>query len=442
MTARGLRWPRTLFGRHLALMVCLVVLSQIASAVVWYAQVQRPRVERVAAAIRWHADTLQMLLPQVPATERAAAVSRLSAQISGVRVQTTPPERARKPTGLPHWFAWRLAARLGDDYEVRWEPLPERRIWVAVPIDGQRLWCGYAADGLMPDVSGLLIGLLISIAVLAVAGAAWLQRQVDAPLRALSLAASRVTAGGRSRFDLTDAPEELKAVAARLNDMVDALDDVARERELMLAGISHDLRTPLTKLRLGLEMLDQPAEAELIASLVRSTETADAIIDQFIDYARLGQSEPTTVEVFDDVLGEVIEALGWATPPSVRLPVSPCRVEVRRVALQRVLSNVLRNAQVHGKSPVELTATVNGDRLHVSICDHGPGIPAALREHVCQPFARGDSARGSTPGAGLGLAIAQRAAMLLGEPLTLSDYPDGGLCVRFSVCVATDEARH
>jgi len=209
--------------------------------------------------------------------------------------------------------------------------------------------------------------------------------------------------------------------------MSSALDDLERERALMLAGVSHDLRTPLTKLRLGLEMLDNPAEADLIASMVRSIETADAVIDQFIDYARIGHDEAMQAVDLNALVRHAVQAvLDPRLEIALQLGELP-EVIVRPVAVERLVTNLLQNAMRHGAPPFIVRTERVGERVRLAVQDSGPGIPEAEIDRLRRPFAQLDTARGGKPGAGLGLAIADRVARLHGGELGLRNRAEGGL---------------
>ncbi len=432
--------PRTMFGRNLLLIIALVGLGQIASGAIWYTQVQRPRVDRAAAFVLWHAGTVRATLAHVPYDQREATLDELNRLgRKGVRIAKTPPEVGEAPLQpVARLFLERMQDRIGSDLQVSWQVVPERRLWVRIVVDDQPLWCGYSAEGLLPDLSGLVLGLSLTVALLAFAGAALIQRHLNAPLRALARAAGDVAVGRKPHLpDEHSAPEEIAVVAQSFIQMTSALDDLERERALMLAGVSHDLRTPLTKLRLGLEMLDNPAEADLIASMIRSIETADAVIDQFVDYARIGHDEAMQAVDLGALVRHAVQAV--ADPRievALQLGELPA-VLARPVAVERLVTNLLQNAMRHGAPPIIVRTERDGARVRLVVWDCGPGIPEAEIDRLRRPFAQLDTARGGKPGAGLGLAIADRVARLHGGELGLRNRPQGGLEASVSFAAAS-----
>jgi two-component system, OmpR family, osmolarity sensor histidine kinase EnvZ len=201
----------------------------------------------------------------------------------------------------------------------------------------------------------------------------------------------------------------------------------------MLAGVSHDLRTPLTKLQLALAMLSpNPADADLLTSMERQLVTIDGIVGQFIDYARVGSGEAVQTTDLNALLARTAQAchspeqaqhLDWQPLPPVA---------VRPQALTRLLANLLENARRYAPGPISLSTRLVGDSVEISLQDSGPGVAPEHLTRVQQPFERLDSARSGHPGAGLGLAIVERVVRLHHGSLHLGARDDGhsGLQVR------------
>ena len=210
----------------------------------------------------------------------------------------------------------------------------------------------------------------------------------------------------------------------------------------MLAGLSHDLRTPLTKIRLATEMLKDQGDPALWASLDRSIDGMAHLLTQFMDFTRASHEgstvpaeTPQSVDV-NDVVREVLALcvldgagaddihLALAELPRMRMPIQ---------ALRRVLGNLLVNAQRHGRPPIEVRTSLCGAWLCIDVMDRGPGIAAHLLAHVRQPFAQGNEARShAQAGAGLGLAIVERIAKSHHASLALLAREGGGLIARLS----------
>jgi two-component system osmolarity sensor histidine kinase EnvZ len=278
------------------------------------------------------------------------------------------------------------------------------------------------------------------ILVLALAGAWLIARQVAQPLRALEEAALAIGHGGAPRPVPETGPNEVATVARAFNQMSSDLAANERERALVLAGISHDLRTPLARLRLALE-LAKGADPRLVQEAVKDIEAMDGIVEQFLAYVRSDGGEAPRP---DGDLNAVVSAAAQRLSREGREV--ECRLgqlpplALRPGAMSRLAMNLIENAQRHGAPPVEVETTLEDGHAVLRVLDRGLGIPEGERERVLQPFARLDSAR-STPGTGLGLAIVDRIARAHGAVLDLRERPGGGLAARVVFSIFQDQTR-
>lgn len=437
-----MKWPRTLFGRNLLLLIALLISSQVAWLFVFRLMVQTPRVERLASYVLEQNELLQFSLSQLPAGERGQMLETLVA---------TYPERfipdAKAPASFRQPNARRVAIlmaplerALGPDYTVHWERAAERRLWVRTRLNGQDYWMGFSSAGLVPEAgSVLLVGSLLT-ALLALIGTALIQRHLHRPLRQLESAATAVAHGQAMPALPLDGPREIATVAASFTHMAESLARADAERTLMLAGVSHDLRTPLSKLRLCVEILRPDADADLIESMTRSIDNADAVIGQFVDFARVGSDEAAQLCDPAELLRSVALAHVGPTTPTVLVEAAP-PIYVRPVALRRALTNLLENAQRYasGEISMQLATITKGKEalLRFSILDRGPGIAEEQIALVRKPFVRLNASRGQQPGAGLGLAIVERIARLHGGYLDLQARQGGGLVASIILPLST-----
>lgn len=437
--------PRTLFGRHVLLIVTLVAIGQLAAAWIWRAQIQRPRLERAAGYVAGHASLLAAALEGVPPERREQTIAELVAVgADTVRIAREPPPDAGAPRFAPvEQFVALLDARIAGGRPAAWEPGPPRRVWLSLRAGTSELWYGYAVEGLLGDLSGLALRWSLAAAALAVIGAILIQRRLNAPLRALTDAARRIAEGRGAPVLDARAPEEIAVVARSFDRMATHLRRLEEERVLMLAGVSHDLRTPLTRLRLGLAMLDHPGDADLVAGMERSIETADRIIGQFIQYARLGEDEAVAATDLGALVRHAVSATLEARAAAIRCGVQT-PVCLRPVGAERLVVNLLQNAARHGRPPIVVSVQEAAGRARLSVRDAGAGIPAEDVERLKQPFARREPARGGAPGAGLGLAIVERIARLHGSELVLRQLPEAGFeaAVEFEFAIGPPPPRN
>ena len=421
--------PRTLFGRNLLLMAALILFAELSMALIFRQSVQEPRLNRMIEFAQVHTHAIRSALAVMTPEQRTRYLADLQ-QEGATRVVTgeAPATFSTTERPLVRLLLGRLRERLGPDYRLAWEAGPARRLWIGTSIGEHKYWFGVDAAPFIGTFAPLFAAFALAAGALALLGAYLIQRRINQPLRALAQAAAGVGRGERELPPLDNAPTEIAQVAASFRQMAADLDAVERERVLMLAGVSHDLRTPLAKLRLATEILAPQADAELIDTMVRNIAAADGVIDQFIAYARLGSEEPLQTCDLNEMANDVARAA--AAPLRLELKPLPA-VDCRPVALRRALANLVENALRYGGGEVELRSELRrragGDKALLSVLDRGPGIPACELERIRQPFTRLEASRSGKPGAGLGLAIVERIARLHRGELILRNREGGGL---------------
>ncbi|MDE0853409.1 MAG: ATP-binding protein, partial [Nevskia sp.] len=266
----------------------------------------------------------------------------------------------------------------------------------------------------------LAMGLAVAAAVLIVL------LQVNRPLRrgAESLARS---VSELSEIEMpASAPQEFRVFAERLNALAQRLRVQDRERGLILAGVSHDLRAPLTRIRMRAELIDDPVAAK---GLARDVESMRHIIDQFLDYQKAGASAHTRrVDVGEVARGAVARhrELGRTVDLSEH---GTLTVTATPGMIERIFDNLIDNAFAYGAAPVEVRVEHGPSGGLLQVRDHGAGIPPLELERLLRPFERLDEARSEQGHCGLGLPIVERLVQQIGGRLTLNNPPGGGLQV-------------
>lgn len=440
---RGL-WPRSLLGRNLLLMAVLIVLGQLCAAVLVRQMIFKPRVAQVADGVARNVAALRAGLQVLPPPQRQAFVQAFNDQAA----QTQAHARAAAPgswravlSPMERQFVravtQQLAAAQGtpaSSADPVWRRDSSGVLSLRVVHEGaqgpETYWLNLPSVFPTREFTGAwLLATLVSM-VLALAGAWWLQRHLNQPLQRVVQAAQRLARGQPHEPLPEDGPTEIATVARSVNHMAHSLAQADQERALMLAGVSHDLRTPLTKLRLSVEIAGRQIEPELATRMVRSLDEMDAILGQFLQFARMQEAEPAQPAALDDLAQAIAQAQA-DHGRSVALELgAPPPAPVQAQALRRAVDNLVENAWRHGAAPVVLRTGSEEDGVWIEVQDHGPGLPAAELERVRQPFARGEAARSGRPGAGLGLAIADRVARSHGGRLELHSAPGQGLRAR------------
>ena len=263
-----------------------------------------------------------------------------------------------------------------------------------------------------------------------IAGGLFLLVDVRRPIGVLAKAMGLVGSGGESRpAPLLGAPE-VRLLSEHFNAMLARLQASERERQAMLAGIAHDLNSPLTRLRLRLSAQEpDPSEIRLNAlglqKVAADLDALERITQQFLFFAGSGTSEPFVEVPLDSLLAELSARYD---ADQLVLELEPLQAWVQPIALGRAIANLIDNALDYGKPPVGLSlARLEGDTYRISVVDGGDGIPASLRGIALEPFQRLDPARRGEGHCGLGLAIAQRIAQAHGGRLQLSSPALGSL---------------
>lgn len=327
----------------------------------------------------------------------------------------------------------RLQARLGPDTVVAREVNGKAGLWIGFSIDEDPYWLLTDPSRIGPVAGTTWLIWLGTAALLSLAGAAVIARLINHPLKKLSFAAGRVRNGDFESSQLNEAvaTSEIREVNIGFNRMAQRLSKIEQDRTLMLAGISHDLRTPLSRLRLETEMsvADEQAREHMAADI----DQVNAIIDKFLDYARPDNLTPDRVN-----LNQIVDAATFAlgADPSTHVTTSiPPNTWVLgdAVELQRVFANLLENAQRYGRDPVTGTARIDiaakekDDSVLIKLRDHGPGVSPEILGQLTQPFFRGDASRSAATGTGLGLSIVERALIRMGGRFVLANSSTGGL---------------
>jgi two-component system osmolarity sensor histidine kinase EnvZ len=250
-----------------------------------------------------------------------------------------------------------------------------------------------------------------------------LVRQLNRPLRRLQNAANNYSKTGSAPYlETNHGPQEIREVNQAFNHMIYTLDQTERDRRIMLAGISHDLRTPLTRIRLSAEMMSD--DDFLKEGLIYDVEDMDAILNQFISYMRDGSDE----ELQDTDINMLLQELMIQFKPldirytAQEIPI----IQARSQSLKRLIGNLINNSKRYGAEPIELSAHVEDEHILIRVADNGTGIPEDQIEDLMQPFVRGNEAR-TIQGSGLGLAIVKRIVDLHQGQLTIHNRPEGGL---------------
>ncbi len=296
-------------------------------------------------------------------------------------------------------------------------------VWLRVVSPGPgAVWLGLPAPPIWLGWNGWNAS--ISLLMLALVGStSWaFARRVTRPLERLR---QRMTSGAGAHIpshspDDAHAPAEVVAIADDYNKLVDRLRRTEDERALLLAGVSHDLRSPLGRIRLAAEMLPPMPETQAdLAIITRNVDHADRLIGSFLDFVRAGampMNEAVDVAAVAQAVVARFELAPWELRLELHAADSLVLQRANGLLVDRLIFNLVDNALKHGRTPVSVSLSRSGQALSVDVCDLGDGLPEANASALLGAFARGDASRG-VPGSGLGLPVVQQVVTRLGGSL-------------------------
>ncbi|WP_429280108.1 ATP-binding protein [Paraburkholderia sp. GAS41] len=424
--------PQTLLARNIAVLIVLVMLSQVCSLAVLLHYVQKPRVERTATVFASYVTTLDSLFAATPDNTRNVLVARLNQGAQPPDLDELEPS-----SSLLHFYTTyqrevfldALRQHLPADMLVRWQAVGGQRLWIRIHAHETPYWLALP----IPEDArgaGLDAAILLSLGLAAAAALTGylIQRHLNRPLQNLAHAARRVSSGETPPPLPTDGPTEIAEVSSAFNQMTQALQQAEATRAVMLAGISHDIRTPLTKLRLAMAMaITDHGDDNFVVAAEAYLDQIETILQQFMDYAGSGEREtaqPGDLNALINRLAADFAGLGHEFELSLgAIPL----VAFRPITMMRLLMNLMQNAVVYGRVGLAVRTWVQSGAVHVAVGDRGEGLAPHELEALKAPFQRGRNARSQAGGTGLGLAIVERIARLHGGSLQFHAREGGGL---------------
>ncbi len=427
---------RTFFFLAVLLLVSIVTWLQTFSSLE-----SEPRAIQNAQQIASLVNLSHAGLRYADAIARVSLIKTLAEQ-EGVRISPRKSNDRYIPLGtdpLSLRISEELHKRMGSSTVVAKSVNGQPGLWVGFHIEEEAYWLQTDLERVGPARTSTWAIWLTTAGLLSLAGAVFIAGLINRPLKQLSYAAGRMREGDfdASLLDEQATTSEIREVNIGFNRMAEQLSKMETDRAIMMAGISHDLRTPLARLRLETEMSvsDESARAHMAADISQ----LDAIINKFMDYARPDQ---TVLEIIhlNAIVETAIYTLADHNNLHVNVDIPPeLTVKADKVELLRVVTNLLENARRYGKSPgasfatVEIAAKTSGQWVQLKILDHGPGVPEESLRKLTRPFYRGDAARTSATGAGLGLAIVEKTIVSMGGTFSLANSDTGGLAAHIKL---------
>ena len=425
--------PKSAVWRTTIVISFVLVVSQYLSLAFFWWNLYLPEMRQHAHYVAVNLTLLRDAEQQALQNPQALAMHDWIQHATGIEVVRNPEEfPSLKDKPLAEFFTQelenQLRTELHEDIDVYFEFKPKPRLWIYIP-SLKDVWVREPVLFFAQYNPFIIIAWIIGVPLMAITAIIILVRQLNRPLKRLELAALRVAKGQHSTMlETRRGPSEIRAVNAAFNQMTYDIQQATKDRTVMLAGISHDLRTPLTRLRLTAEIM---ADKDLAEGMILDIQDMDEILEQFISFMRDGSDETSELIDVNQILSEV--AAQFAAQTQIEFHPEPLpEILIRRLAIKRMVGNLVNNALRYGQAPIVLSAMEGRQHLIISVRDHGHGVVESQIPDLLQPFVRGDSAR-TTQGTGLGLAIVSRIVKMHKGTLDIRNHPEGGLEVSVSL---------
>jgi two-component system osmolarity sensor histidine kinase EnvZ len=420
--------------RTFLLIGLLMLLSLLAWFAIFTSLEREPRSHQMAQTLISVANLTRTALVSARPGARRYLLRELSDR-EGIHIYPANDSDVVLPKEMPPFFEQTAALvrqELGEHTRFALELNGEAALFVSFRIHDDEYWVALPRERIERKVSQQWLGWMIAAGLLAMIGAWLIVFRVTRPLKALSHAAKEIARGRTPALLPERGPEEFTTVAQAFNQMNTALTRMDSDRALILAGISHDLRTPLTRLRMGIEMSGSDDDSR--DAMVADVEEIDRTIGQFLDFARADDGEAFAVTDLSGMLNDIVShygRLGYDLVSNIQAGIS---ANLRPKALRRAVCNLIDNAIRYAPdTPISLGLQQEGKKIVIEVADRGPGIPTEELERLKLPFTRLNEARSNTTGAGLGLAIVERILRGHAGAFDLSPREGGGLQARLTL---------
>lgn len=423
--------PRSLFGRTLLIIVVPTLLTLAVATYVFFDRHWYTVTNRLTYALASDVAVVVELLQKSSTPESTATVIRLADKKMDLYVTFAPGASLpliRQETFSPIRILLKHALndRISYPFEIDMQHAPEIvAIRVEVPM-GVYTILSPERRIYTPTTQVFIIWMISSSILLSAIALLFMRNQIR-PIRRLADAAEAIGKGREVPWFKLEGASEVRQAGAALMVMRDRLKRQITQRTAMLSGVSHDLRTPLTRMRLQLELMPKVPEKEELQADITDMET---MLDAYLAFARGEEAEPAVLTDIAELLNEIVAAARRQNPNiQINVPAN-AQVTVRRIAMKRCLSNLIGNAVRYGHK-AQINVALRDHAVDIVVDDDGPGILEAQREDVFRPFTRLESSRNpTTGGVGLGLTIARDIARFHGGDVVLENSPLGGLRAR------------
>jgi two-component system, OmpR family, osmolarity sensor histidine kinase EnvZ len=423
--------PRRLFGRSLIIIVAPMIILQGIVTAVFFDRHYRIVTATMTRGVANDVGYMVMLEERLPLGPERDHERQLAAQVFGYPAAFLPGQRLTRVVSTPATVLDRQLAFIFSSQVPATATFDTQRfrdyVDLRVQLQDGVLRLLVPRERVTASNADIFVLWMIgsSLVLIAVAGL-FLRNQVK-PIERLAYAAERFGKGQSFAGFKPHGAQEIRRAAAAFMEMRERIERFVQQRTDMLAGISHDIKTPLTRMRLQLAMMKRDPD---IVALEGDIAEMERMLNEYLDFARGAGGETATETDLAVLAADAVADAGRAANARQRImftTVEPVHLTVRRNALKRCLGNLLENAVKYGKI-VQVQLYRKGDGVELAVDDNGPGIPQQRREEAFRPFHRLDEGRNlQAGGVGLGLAVARDIARAHGGDVRLEDSPLGGL---------------
>ncbi len=420
--------PISLSRRAITMTIALVIVTQFITLLLFTTMILRPQIQRLANVIASNIVVFSETIKQTPQDKRPILISKLqSSKYLTIWTGKEPPDSSGPPPRfIERIFMTQLANAISENQsEINWRTDKKRRLWIEINFGDTPYWVSFKNVIIGP--SGLALTLLAISGILAIGVGYTINLILLKPINELRHATDNFALDANIDPLELKGPSEIYSLRQSFNNMIERISSAERERSIVLAGISHDLRTPLAKLRLAIEMMGAKDD-DLLATAQRQITNIETTLSHFITFARGFEGEAISKfnikAIFEEIKNEYPEK-GINIPSTM----GDIFIEGRQSAITRAITNLVENAIKYGKPPIMLKAYKFGGKTYLEVMDSGKGIDESKLEIITLPFVRGDNARNNDnqnyTSTGLGLAIVKKIVATHNGELRFENHQDG-----------------
>jgi len=421
-------FPQSLFGRNVLLLTVTILVSVSLSFISIYALILNAQLNRFSSIAAELVNTISASAYELPPESRLALLERADASpyLRILPPGVVPEIGEYRENQIQRAFMQRFIDQLDFQTELDWRVGVDQTLWLHLRIGDDFYWVAAESSTTWTPLRWLILIMFVVIGVVTLIGII-ATRQISKPLAALKQETDEWSLSSNRKMATVRGPTEVAALANSFQRMAERLRKAETVRAETLAELSHDLRTPLARLRLAVEMMSD--SDDLKESATRQVTQIDRLIGQFMDYARGGHTEPT--EMFD--LSGLVTDVAQQFEIDAEI-VANLSLNGQQEFIRRALVNLIENSQKYGAPPIQIKLSKSVSHAVIEVSDQGEGFEGAETQKMLQSFSRGEHVK-QISGSGLGLAIVRRVAAAHDGEITFAKVTPTGFQATLSLAL-------